>query len=105
MQAAVPLNSQHLHPLAAIRFGMLAGDALTTIQIRFDATPVARLQPLGVVTNADDFNAQFVTQDSRKTKEGLFALECMQICSANADSAHSYECFIDRKLARQSAFS
>ena len=86
--SAISVDSQHLQAHAAVGFATAAGNAVTTIEVRFDRAAVARVHILRQAAHRDDLYAKFVTENSRVTKKRLVSVEGVDIGAADADAAH-----------------
>jgi hypothetical protein len=84
------VNSQTLELNATVRTTLAAGDADATIQIRFNGTNVARVQVRYVRGQRHDFNAQFVSENSRIGKERLVTLEGVDVRSTDTDATNPH---------------
>jgi hypothetical protein len=87
------VNAEHLNPLAAIAFPPSTGDALPTVQVWFDGATIPDSQSSRLLTDANDLHRQFVSEDARISKKGLFPFEGMEVCTADANASHSHAGF------------
>src|SRR5687768_4074088 len=69
--AAVGVNPETFQFSTAIRLPATTRDAVSTIQIRLDGTPIARLQTVRFVARIHDFNPKFVAKNARVFKKRL----------------------------------
>src|ERR1700690_4326748 len=81
----IPMYHNDLHIHAAIIFPPQTRCALTAIQIRLNAASIAQLEAVrfGCQPDFSDFDGEFMTQDTRISKERLMPLERMQIRAAD----------------------
>ena len=84
------MDAQHLEVLAAVAGSALTSVALWIIDVWLDTTAVAWLDVGHVLSDFQDLNAQFVTQDARIGNEGKRASVTTEIGAADAHAVNAH---------------
>jgi ABC-type thiamine transport system substrate-binding protein len=93
-QAAIAVNAQGLVAFAAICVAAAAGIATLAIQVRFDGATLARPQIPDTFADGHDFDAEFVSGNSRVAEVGHLAQKSANVRAANADAMYAHQGFV-----------
>jgi hypothetical protein len=88
------MHAEYLEPDAAVRSSSAAGYTHTTVEVWFNGTSVSNLKPVGMTTDADDLDAEFMAQYTWIVEERLLAFESMQVSPADANAPDTNQRFV-----------
>jgi hypothetical protein len=88
---SVDMHAQNFQIGAAIRFTVSTGNALATVQIRFDSTMVTDAYSLAVRPDVKHFHTQLVTENSGIGKKRLSAAVGVQVRPADTNPRYTHQ--------------
>lgn len=90
-QAAIHHHADHVERFTTIRISLAAGIAHAAIHVGFDAALLTRCDVRHRFADLQHFDAQFVTENERVTKERHLAEVATVVCRADAHAMSFYE--------------
>jgi hypothetical protein len=93
-QATIAVNAQGLVAFAAIGVASVARITTLAIHVRFDGATLARPQIPDPFADGHDFDAKFVSGNSRVAEKGHLSQKAANVGAANADAMHAHQGFV-----------
>jgi hypothetical protein len=97
--AAVGVHAEDLQVDATVGFAATSGDALATVQVRFDRAVIANGDFLRIRPHGDDLDTELVSEDARIGEERLPAPKRVHVGATDTDPMDADESFLGRWLA------